>query len=93
MEWTKPNAPTLSESDMRVVQVNTQINAAIDTTTIKNTAALIADDKTKIDSLKSAIADLNLNYRILLTSVIITQTGANKHANIRVIECTVKLFK
>ena len=54
----KPNAPTLSESDMRVVQVNTQINAAIDTTTIKNTAALIADDKTKIDSLKSAIADL-----------------------------------
>lgn len=53
-----PNAPVLNSEDVRVVQINTQINAAIDTTTIRNTAALIADDKTKIDSLKSAIADL-----------------------------------
>lgn len=53
-----PNAPVLNADDLRVVQINTQINAAIDTTTIKNTASLIADDKTKIDSLKSAIADL-----------------------------------
>ena len=53
-----PNAPVLNADDLRVVQINTQINAAIDTTTIRNTAALIADDKTKIDSLKNAIADL-----------------------------------
>ena len=53
-----PNAPTLAVEDLRVVQINTQINAAIDTTSIRNSAALIADDKTKIESLKNAIADL-----------------------------------
>ena len=53
-----PNAPILNAQDLRVVQINTQINAAIDTTTIKDMASLIADDKTKIDSLKNAIADL-----------------------------------
>lgn len=53
-----PNTPTLNADDLRVVQINTQINAAIDTTTIKDMASLIADDKTKIDSLKNAIADL-----------------------------------
>ena len=53
-----PNAPILSAEDLRVVQINTQINAAIDTTSIRNSAALIADDKTKIESLKNAIADL-----------------------------------
>lgn len=53
-----PNAPTLSTEDLRVVQINTQVNAAIDTTTIRNTASLIADDKTRIDSYKRAIADL-----------------------------------
>jgi hypothetical protein len=53
-----PNAPVLNENDLRVVQINTQINAAVDTTSIRNAAALIADDKTKIDSLKNAIADL-----------------------------------
>ena len=53
-----PNAPTLNADDLRVVQINTQINAAIDLTTIKDMASLIVDDKTKIDSLKNAIADL-----------------------------------
>jgi hypothetical protein len=53
-----PNAPTLNANDLRVVQINTQINAAIDTTVIRDMASLIADDKTKIDSLKNAIADL-----------------------------------
>ena len=53
-----PNAPTLNADDLRVVQINTQINAALDIATVRNTAALIADDKTKIDSLKNAIADL-----------------------------------
>lgn len=53
-----PNAPVLNENDLRVVQINTQINAAIDLTTIRDMASLIADDKTKIDSLKNTIADL-----------------------------------
>lgn len=53
-----PNAPVLNADDLRVVQINTQINAALDLNIIRNTAALIADDKTKIDSLKNAIADL-----------------------------------
>ena len=53
-----PNAPVLNADDFRVVQINTQINAAIDLTTIRDMASLIADDKTKIDSLKNTIADL-----------------------------------
>lgn len=53
-----PNAPTLNADDLRVVQINTQINAALDIASVRNTAALIADDKTKIESLKNAIADL-----------------------------------
>lgn len=53
-----PNAPTLNADDLRVVQINTQINAALDIASVRNTAALIADDRTKIESLKNAIADL-----------------------------------
>ena len=35
----EPNAPQLNADDFRVVQINTQINAAVDTTDVKNTAA------------------------------------------------------
>ena len=59
-----PNAPTLNADDLRVVQINTQINAALDIATVRNTAALIADDKTKIDSLKNAIADLKSELQL-----------------------------
>ncbi len=51
-----PNAPTLLANDLRVVQVNTQINAAIDTADVKNTAAEIETTKSQINSLKSTIA-------------------------------------
>lgn len=56
--WTGqiPNAPTLNGDDFRVVQINTQINAAIDTTDVKNTAAEIESVKSQISSLKSTIA-------------------------------------
>ena len=51
-----PNAPSLLANDLRVVQVNTQINAAIDTADVKNTAAEIETTKSQINSLKSTIA-------------------------------------
>ena len=51
-----PNAPTLNGSDFRVVQINTQINAAMDTTDVKNTASEIESVKSQISSLKSTIA-------------------------------------
>ena len=51
-----PNAPSLLANDLRVVQVNTQINAAIDTADVNNTAAEIETTKSQINSLKSTIA-------------------------------------
>lgn len=51
-----PNAPVLNGSDFRVVQINTQINAAMDTTDVKNTASEIESVKSQISSLKSTIA-------------------------------------
>jgi hypothetical protein len=51
-----PNAPVLNSSELRVVQINTQINAAIDTTDVKNTAAEIQSVKSQIASLKQTIA-------------------------------------
>ena len=51
-----PNTPVLNAADFRVVQINTQINAAIDTTDVKNTASEIESVKSQISSLKSTIA-------------------------------------
>lgn len=51
-----PNAPVINGDDFRVVQINTQINAAIDTTDVKNTAAEIESTKSQITSLKNTIA-------------------------------------
>lgn len=53
---TIPNAPVLIGNDLRVVQINTQINAAIDTAEVKNTAAEIETAKSQINSLKATIA-------------------------------------
>ena len=53
---TIPNAPVLIGNDLRVVQINTQINAAIDTAEVKNTAAEIETAKSQITSLKATIA-------------------------------------
>ena len=51
-----PNAPVLIGNDLRVVPINTQINAAIDTAEVKNTAAEIETAKSQITSLKATIA-------------------------------------
>lgn len=51
-----PNAPTLNANDLRVVQINTQINAALDTAEIKSTASEIEKTRSQINSLKSTIA-------------------------------------
>ena len=53
---TIPNAPTLNINDLRVVQINTQINAAIDKLDVKNTASEIESVKSQINSLKKTIA-------------------------------------
>ena len=53
---TTPNAPALNAGDFRVIQINTQINAAIDTTDVKNIAADIESVKSQISSLKNTIA-------------------------------------
>lgn len=51
-----PNAPTLYSNDFRVVQINTQINAALDNADIKQTTADIESTKSEISTLKSTIA-------------------------------------
>jgi len=51
-----PDAPELDADAFEVVQVNTQLNAALDTEEIKNTQTQIESTKTIINSLKSTIA-------------------------------------
>jgi hypothetical protein len=51
-----PDAPTIQASQFSVTQVNTQLNAALDTNNIKTTQTQIESVKTIIDSLKSTIA-------------------------------------
>lgn len=60
-----PNAPVLNESDFRVVQINTQINAALDTSEIKNLTADIENVKSQISSLKSTIAAQKTNLQTI----------------------------
>jgi hypothetical protein len=47
----------MATSFFKVVQINTQLNAALDTEAIKNTQTQIESTKTIINSLKSTIAD------------------------------------
>lgn len=51
-----PNKPTLSNDYFKVVQINTQINASLDTESIKNTQTQIETTKSNIESLKNTIA-------------------------------------
>ncbi|MFW6377189.1 MAG: hypothetical protein ACOCZ5_00950 [bacterium] len=53
----KPDAPSLDPQQMRVTQVNKQINASIDTDEIKSTQSEIENTKTIINSLKETIAN------------------------------------
>lgn len=51
-----PNAPTLRENDLRVVQINTQINAALAQADITNTASEIESTRSQIIQMKQTIA-------------------------------------
>lgn len=52
----KPNAPRFTADNFTVSQVNNQLNAALDTNSIKNTQVQIETAKTTISSLKNTIA-------------------------------------
>jgi hypothetical protein len=52
----EPDAPTLNVEDTEVTQINTQLNAALDTDEIKNSQIQIESTKTIVNSLKSTIA-------------------------------------
>jgi len=51
-----PDAPTISSSQFGVNQINTQLNASLDTEAIKSTQTQIESTKTIINSLKTTIA-------------------------------------
>lgn len=51
-----PDPPTITASQFSVKQLNTQLNAALDTDAIKTTQTQIESTKTNINSLKSTIA-------------------------------------
>lgn len=52
-----PNTPSLDPQQLRVTQINKQINASLDTENIKSTQAEIENTKTIINSLKETIAN------------------------------------
>lgn len=51
----KPNAPSISVTDFSVVQINTQVNASLDTAEIINMKADIETTKSRLTSLRSTI--------------------------------------
>lgn len=57
----KPNAPMLVANDLRVVQINTQVNAALNNNDLKNLAADIESTRTLIESLQKTIASQKSN--------------------------------
>ena len=56
-----PNAPMVVANDLRVVQINTQVNAALNTADLKNLAADIESTRTLIESLQKTIASQKSN--------------------------------
>ena len=56
-----PNAPMLVANDLRVVQINTQVNAALNTDDLKNLVANIESTRTLIESLQKTIASQKSN--------------------------------
>ena len=51
-----PNKPTLNVNNFSVVQINNQVNATLDTTSITQTQAQIETDKSLISSIQSTLA-------------------------------------
>lgn len=56
-----PNAPMLVANDLRVVQINTQVNAALNNADLKNLAADIESTRTLVESLQKTIASQKSN--------------------------------
>jgi hypothetical protein len=60
--------PTLNADDLRVVQINTQINATLDTADIKSMAAEIETTRSQVSSLKSTIAAQKTELQSITTT-------------------------
>ena len=56
-----PNIPVISATDLRVVQINTQINAALDVNDLKNLAAQIESTRSLVESTQKTIASQKSN--------------------------------
>jgi hypothetical protein len=54
----KPNAPVLDSNDYSVVQINTQVNASLDTAEIIQMKSDIETTKSRLTSMRSALASL-----------------------------------
>lgn len=74
----KPDAPELQEDALEVVEINTQVNAAINKDEIKNTQTQIESTKTIINSLKSTIAQQKAEL------VTITDTAQREDLNSKI---------
>lgn len=64
-----PNTPTLNADDLRVVQINTQINAALDNADIKSNAAEIETTRSNIESLKQTISQQKSSLTSITSTV------------------------
>ena len=56
-----PNIPVISATDLRVVQINTQINASLDVNDLKNLAAQIESTRSLVESTQKTIASQKSN--------------------------------
>jgi len=59
----KPNAPVLNVSDFSVVQINTQVNASIDTAEVLQMKADIETTKSRLTSKRAALASQQTNLQ------------------------------
>ena len=59
----KPNAPVLNATDFSVVQINTQVNASIDTAEILQMKADIETTKSRLTSKRAALASQQTNLQ------------------------------
>jgi len=64
-EGVRPDAPTLSANDFSVVQVNTQVNSALDSAEIAAVSADVQTMKSTISSLKGSIASKQTSLQTL----------------------------
>ena len=70
-----PNAPVLNENDFQVVQINTQLDATLDTETYNNLTSQIAQTKSNISAVRTTIAS---NKDLLIQS-----SSSDERANIQ----------